>query len=97
MDEKYAMKIFDGCNFFPKIGIPILIQKALVTIDGEKILRMHSLVRDMGREIIHGNSPNLPGKRSRLWFYNDALHVLCEHTIKAYAFIYINKFTCTGT
>ncbi|XP_062160862.1 disease resistance protein RUN1-like isoform X3 [Alnus glutinosa] len=80
MDEKYVMKILDGCNFFPKIGIPILIQKSLVTIDDKKILRMHSLIRDMGREIIHGESPNLPGKRSRLWFHEDASNVLHEHT-----------------
>ncbi|XP_062160867.1 disease resistance protein RUN1-like isoform X2 [Alnus glutinosa] len=81
MDEKYVMKILDGCNFFPKIGIPILIQRSLVTIDDKKILRMHSLIQDMGRKIIHGKSPNLPGKRSRLWFHEDALNVLREHKI----------------
>jgi hypothetical protein len=90
MDEKYVMKILDGCNFFPKIGIPILIQKALVTIDDKKILRMHSLIQDMGREIIHGKSLDLPGKRSRLWFHEDALNVLREHTVRGIC-IYIYK------
>jgi hypothetical protein len=82
MDEKYVMKILDGCNFFPKIGIPILIQRSLVTIDFKNILRMHGLIRDMGREIVNEKSPNLPGKRSRLWFHKDVFNVLCYHTVR---------------
>jgi GTPase SAR1 family protein len=82
MDEKYVMKILDGCNFFPKIGIPILIQRSLVTIDVENILRMHGLIRDMGREIVNEKSPDLPGKRSRLWFHKDVFNVLRNHTVR---------------
>ncbi|XP_059429962.1 disease resistance protein RPV1-like isoform X1 [Corylus avellana] len=76
MDKEYAIKILDGCNFFPAIGIPILIQRSLVTIDYQRKLKMHNLIRDMGREIVCEESPKYPGKRSRLWFHKDVLNVL---------------------
>ncbi|XP_059429970.1 disease resistance protein RPV1-like [Corylus avellana] len=76
MDKEYAIKILDGFNFSPAIGIPILIQRSLVTIDYRKKLQMHNLIRDMGREIVCEESPKYPGKRSRLWFHKDVLSVL---------------------
>jgi len=88
MDKEYVIKILDGCGFFPIIGFNILAQRSLVTIDHENKLRMHDLIRDMGREIIREKSPNLPGKRSRLWFHEDVLNVLRNHTVKG-IFIYM--------
>ncbi|XP_059429953.1 disease resistance protein RUN1-like [Corylus avellana] len=76
MDKEYAIKILDGCNFFPGIGMPILIQRSLVTIDCGNGLKMHNLVRHMGREIVCEESPKYLGKRSRLWFHKDILNVL---------------------
>ncbi|XP_059429961.1 disease resistance protein RPV1-like isoform X2 [Corylus avellana] len=81
MDKEYAIKILDGCNFFPGIGMPILIQRSLVTIECQNELKMHNLVRDMGREIVCEESPKYPGKRSRLWFHKDVLNVLHKHMI----------------
>ncbi|KAI4306674.1 hypothetical protein L6164_029931 [Bauhinia variegata] len=43
-------------------------------------LRMHDLIRDMGREIIRQVSPIEPGRRSRLWFHEDVLEVLTQNT-----------------
>ncbi|XP_062171135.1 disease resistance protein RUN1-like [Alnus glutinosa] len=80
MDKKYVKKILDGCKLFPKVGIRTLIQRSLVTIDDRNILRMHHLIRDMGREIINEESPDLPGERSRLWFHEDVFNVLRNHT-----------------
>ncbi|XP_062171819.1 disease resistance protein RPV1-like [Alnus glutinosa] len=80
MDKEYTIKILDGCNFFPESGIPILIQMSLVTIDYQNKLKMHNLIRDMGREIVCEESPKYPGKRSRLWFYKDVLNVLHKPT-----------------
>jgi hypothetical protein len=76
MDKDYAIKIFDGCDFFPEIGINILIQRSLVTINDQNELRMHDLIRDMGREIVCESSSNDLRKRSRLWLNEDVLHVL---------------------
>ncbi|EEF37479.1 ATP binding protein, putative [Ricinus communis] len=75
-DRDYAVKILDGCGFFPEIGISVLIQRSLVTVDSKNKLSMHDLLRDMGREIVRELSPNQPGKRSRLWFQEDVLDVL---------------------
>ena len=91
-DKGYATKILDGCNFSPGIGIPILIQRSLVTIDDQKKLKMHNLIRDMGREIVCEESPKYPGKRSRLWFHKDVLNVLHKHKVRGifiYIYIYI--------
>ncbi|KAL6270250.1 hypothetical protein ACE6H2_027161 [Prunus campanulata] len=41
---------------------------------------MHHLLEEMGKEIVHQESPSEPGKRSRLWFYEDICHVLEENT-----------------
>ncbi|XP_059441190.1 disease resistance protein RPV1-like [Corylus avellana] len=80
MDKEYVIKILDGCGSFPVIGINILAQRSLVAIDCKNKLRMHDLIRDMRREIIREKSPNLPGKRSRLWLREDVLNVLLKHT-----------------
>jgi hypothetical protein len=89
MDQEYAFKILDGCNFFPGIGIPILIQRSLVTVDFQNKLMMHNLIRDMGREIVHKESPKHPQKRSRLWLHEDVLNVLQNQTVSG-IYIYIS-------
>ncbi|XP_017221713.2 disease resistance protein RPV1 isoform X1 [Daucus carota subsp. sativus] len=42
-------------------------------------LRMHDLIQDMGKEIAHNNSPDEPGKHSRLWVPKEICSVLKEH------------------
>ncbi|XP_030944993.1 TMV resistance protein N-like [Quercus lobata] len=75
----YVIKILDGCGFFPDIGIQVLIDKSLVTIDEKKKLGMHDLLQDMGKEIVRRESPEEPSGRSRLWFHEDVRHVLEEN------------------
>ncbi|XP_057505339.1 disease resistance protein RPV1-like isoform X1 [Actinidia eriantha] len=79
-DKDYAITILDGCGFFSKVGIRDLISRRLLTINGENGLRMHDVIRDMGREIVREESPKEPGKRSRLWFHKDVCNVLQKHT-----------------
>ncbi|KAG6676629.1 hypothetical protein I3842_15G161600 [Carya illinoinensis] len=43
-------------------------------------LQMHSLLRDMGREIVRRESPNNPGACSRLFFHDHVQEVLQEDT-----------------
>ncbi|XP_042948558.1 disease resistance protein RPV1-like isoform X2 [Carya illinoinensis] len=77
--EEYVITILDGCGFPSISGINILVQRALLRIDNQKLV-MHDLIRDMGREIVREESKQYPGKRSRLWFHNDVLSVLHKHT-----------------
>ncbi|XP_059653196.1 disease resistance protein RPV1-like isoform X2 [Cornus florida] len=79
-DKDFTITILDECDFYTKAGIQNLIDRCLITIDDNKKLAMHQLLRDMGREIIRQESPKEPGKRSRLWHHKDAFSVLNEKT-----------------
>ncbi|TYH86787.1 hypothetical protein ES332_D01G069200v1 [Gossypium tomentosum] len=79
-DKDMVTKILDGCSFFLDIGIDVLIKKSLVTIDEDNKLSMHDLLQEMGRKIVYQESPNEPGKRSRLWEEKDTDYVLIENT-----------------
>ncbi|XP_062157899.1 disease resistance protein RPV1-like [Alnus glutinosa] len=53
------------------------MDKCLVTRSWfERSLEMHDLLQEMGREIIRQESPDEPGKRSRLWYHKDVRDVL---------------------
>ncbi|XVF84571.1 hypothetical protein PTKIN_Ptkin17bG0047700 [Pterospermum kingtungense] len=81
MDKEHVMKILDGCGFFSVIGVSVLLERSLITIDQrDRKLKMHDLLRDMGREIVREKEQNHIGKRSRLWFHQDLLDVLRKHT-----------------
>ncbi|XP_039161634.1 disease resistance protein RUN1 isoform X3 [Eucalyptus grandis] len=58
-------KILGSCDLCPDVGIAVLIDKSLITIEYGK-LEMHDMIQEMGREIVRRESPKVPGKRSRL-------------------------------
>ncbi|KAG2685814.1 hypothetical protein I3760_10G143100 [Carya illinoinensis] len=76
----YVIKILDNCGFSPDIGLEKLMDKCLITIDKHNILGMHDLLQEMGKEIVREESPKEPGRRSRLWFYENVRHVLEDNT-----------------
>ncbi|XP_008231764.2 PREDICTED: TMV resistance protein N-like [Prunus mume] len=41
---------------------------------------MHDLLANLGKDIVHKESPYDPGQRSRLWFYEDVIQVLMGTT-----------------
>ncbi|KAL8091691.1 hypothetical protein AgCh_034087 [Apium graveolens] len=47
-DKDEAVHIFDSCDYFPDAGIPILVERCLLTIDENNNFRMHNLIQDMG-------------------------------------------------
>nr|XP_023881028.1 disease resistance-like protein DSC1 [Quercus suber] len=59
--------------------IDVLQDKSLITIASDGALWMHDLLKEMGQDIIRRESPEEPGKRSRLWSYKDVLHVLTSN------------------
>ncbi|XLT83598.1 hypothetical protein S245_005407 [Arachis hypogaea] len=77
MDKDEVIDILNGCGYSTEIGISVLRERSLVTIDSKNKLRMHYLLRDMGREIIRENLP-LPEERSRLWNPEEVLDVLSK-------------------
>ncbi|XP_028751286.1 TMV resistance protein N-like [Neltuma alba] len=79
MDRNDVTQILNASGLFADIGISVLVEKSLVTIDEKNKLGMHDLLRDMGREIIREKSPKEFGKRSRLWSHEDVIDVLSKH------------------
>ena len=65
--ENGAMEIFEACGFHPDIGIKVLIQKALITINSYGRFDMHDLVQEMAHYIVRGEHPDNPEKHSRVW------------------------------
>ncbi|KAJ9145866.1 hypothetical protein P3X46_028196 [Hevea brasiliensis] len=78
MDKDYVMNLLDSFGFYAAIGIGVLIDKSLITIDDNNRLWMHDLLQEMGRKIVWKESPDV-GKRSRLWADEDVYHVLTEN------------------
>ncbi|KAL6297324.1 hypothetical protein ACE6H2_005466 [Prunus campanulata] len=79
-NKDYVTRILDGCGFFAKIGISVLIERCLVTVSEQNELMMHDLLRDMGREIVHKNARGHPEKFSRLWKREDVTDVLNDES-----------------
>ncbi|KAK4284055.1 hypothetical protein QN277_000935 [Acacia crassicarpa] len=79
MDRNDVTQILNASGFFAGIGISVLVERSLITVDEKNKLGMHDLLRDMGREIIREKSPKDFGKRSRLWFHEDVIDVLSKH------------------
>ncbi|XP_072090650.1 disease resistance protein Roq1-like [Arachis hypogaea] len=70
-------KILKGCGHDAEIGLDILINRSLVTIEYDS-LGMHDLLEEMGKQIVIQESPNDASKRSRLWCYEDVDFVLTQ-------------------
>ena len=79
LSKNYVVDILAACNLYPDSGISKLIDKCLIS-DGFDNLEMHDLLQQMGREIVQQES-NVPGKRTRLWHYDDALEVFTENMV----------------
>ncbi|XP_024641851.1 disease resistance protein RUN1 isoform X2 [Medicago truncatula] len=80
IDRNDATLILNGCGLYAEIGISILVERSLVTVDDKNRLRMHDLLRDMGREVVREKSPEDPEARSRLWLHDDVLDVLSDQS-----------------
>ncbi|KAH9725802.1 ADP-ribosyl cyclase/cyclic ADP-ribose hydrolase [Citrus sinensis] len=76
----YVTKILEGCGFSPVIGIEVLIERSLLTVDGGNRLGMHDLLQELGQLIVRRQSPEEPGNRSRLWKKEEVRQVLIENT-----------------
>ncbi|KAG7969826.1 hypothetical protein I3843_07G051900 [Carya illinoinensis] len=77
--DSIFMDILESFGYYPYLNIDILMEKCLITISSKR-LRMHDLLQKMGQKIIYDESPEEPGRRSRLWHCKDVLHVLKNNT-----------------
>ncbi|CAM6061252.1 unnamed protein product [Sphagnum tenellum] len=67
-DEQMVMQIFESCISYkgPQVSFHALMDKSLVTLDSNRRIRMHDLLRDMGRNVVTKQS-QIEGQRSHLW------------------------------
>ena len=81
--KDYVEQILKNLGRYPIIGFRVLIDKSLLKISENNDLWMHDLLRDMGRDMVRQESCE-PGKRSRLWHYEDIDNVLKNDTVRGY-------------
>ncbi|KAK9200653.1 hypothetical protein WN944_015851 [Citrus x changshan-huyou] len=75
-DKDFVASILDDSK---SDGLDVLIDKSLISISenwGDKLLQMHDILQEMGRQIVRQESEKEPGKRSRLWDPKEIRRVL---------------------
>ncbi|CAL9009299.1 unnamed protein product [Prunus brigantina] len=90
-DKDFSSTVLDECEFATNIGIQNLVDRCLLIIDRFNKLTMHQLLQDMGKGIIREESPEDPGKRTRVW-NKDASNVLRKLTVRN-MFFYVYLLT----
>lgn len=92
IDEFYTRdqveSIVDARGSSAKIVINVLIEKSLITIDGDNRISMHNLLQEMGQVIVR-DEHKLPGNRSRLWIAEDVRQVLERDTVRSNTLIFL--------
>ena len=80
MYQDDAIEILDCLQLYSTFGLRVLAGKSLIKMD-YKILWMHELLQEMGRDVVRQECFQDPGKRSRLWLYKDIDAVLTKNTV----------------
>ncbi|TQE03037.1 hypothetical protein C1H46_011401 [Malus baccata] len=76
-----VMAILDSCSrFCVESEFKTIQDRCLLDFDSGGFIRMHDLIRDMGREIVRAECAMEPGKRSRLWHHEDVTSVLRDES-----------------
>jgi len=78
-------------GFNQEINLTILVERSLLEVNLQNQLRMHDLVRDMGRAILYQKYPQHPGKRSRIWLHEEAWEVLNMNMVRCIAVVLCAK------
>lgn len=73
-DKDMTISILNSCGFNTENDIKILMERCLLSVNDKK-LRMHDLLREMGREIARNN---------RLWSCEDICNVLSKSKVIIY-------------
>jgi hypothetical protein len=75
-------RILESRGFNAGIGISVLIERSLISVSRDQVW-MHNLLHIMGKEIVRCESPEEPGRRSRLWTYEDVCLALMDSTVSS--------------
>ena len=81
-EKDQVIQMLENCDVDARIGISVLVEKSLLTIDDNEHLGMHDLLTEMGEKIIRLESGGNLGKQSRLWLMEDLHHVLENNMVR---------------
>ncbi|KAI3496024.1 hypothetical protein L1887_38374 [Cichorium endivia] len=74
-DKEYVEKILEhDCSAIS--GIKILSNRCLLSVSPNSKLLMHSLLQEMGKDIVCREALKFPAKRSRVWLSSDSYNIL---------------------
>ncbi|KAJ0809845.1 putative TIR domain, P-loop containing nucleoside triphosphate hydrolase [Helianthus annuus] len=76
MDRDLTKTILEACDIKTTHGMKNLINRCLLSIGLENELMMHSLIQEMGRDLVCQEYPEKPWKRSRLWRHEESFKVM---------------------
>ncbi|XP_045788675.1 disease resistance protein RUN1-like [Trifolium pratense] len=77
--ESYVKKVLNCCGFHADIGLRVLIDKSLLSIsNGDRII-MHSLLEELGKNIVQEISTKESRKWTRVWLYEQLQNVMLEN------------------
>nr|XP_034922571.1 disease resistance protein RUN1-like isoform X2 [Populus alba] len=79
IEKEYVAKVLGArCRLNPEVVLKTLRERSLIQFQQlrGRMVTMHDLLRDMGREVVCKASPLHPGKRTRIWNKDDAWNVL---------------------
>ncbi|KAL8262659.1 hypothetical protein R6Q59_024008 [Mikania micrantha] len=76
IDKDVTETILDSCDLNARCGITNLIERCLLSISWSNKLEMHSLIQEMGRDLVRQESLKRPWERSRIWCYEESFKVL---------------------
>ncbi|XP_048133453.1 TMV resistance protein N-like [Rhodamnia argentea] len=85
-ETKYIENALDSCDFKVVIGLQILTERSLISIESKNIVEMHGLIQLMGMDIVIQESAD-PRRRDGLWFCDDAVEVVSSDM----------KWSCCGS
>ncbi|KAK9993257.1 hypothetical protein SO802_022960 [Lithocarpus litseifolius] len=75
-EKDEVIQILENFGFDARIGVSVLLERSLLTMDDNKLLEMHDLLAEMGQKIIRFESGGNVEKLNRLWLTEDLFHVL---------------------
>jgi hypothetical protein len=81
-EKNDVVQMLDYLDLYPDVGLRALVNKSLVKVNNTKVW-MHDLLEEMGKNIVQECLED-PGKRSRLWSFEDINNVLTENTVSCY-------------
>uniref|UniRef100_A0A2N9J3W9 TIR domain-containing protein n=1 Tax=Fagus sylvatica TaxID=28930 RepID=A0A2N9J3W9_FAGSY len=73
------VQMLDYLGLYPDVGLRVLLDKSLIQMNDTRVW-MLDILQGIGRNIVYEECPKEPGKRSRLWLFNDIKHVLTKNT-----------------